>query len=578
MQALKVSIGQYSEQGKKSLNQDSINAHHPDGWTLDIKGVALAIADGISPSPHSHQASEIAVKNFISDYYSTPESWTVKTAGLKVCQALNRWLYNQTMQGAGRYNKEKGYVCTFSGLVLKNQTAHVFHIGDSRIYHISKTGIEQLSKDHRIWTSANHSYLSQALGIEPQAEFEYFSCRIERGDILLLVTDGVYEYLPMAEISNELKRDPRNLNQLAKRLCKTALARGSKDNLSLQIARIDQLPEQLHWQLQKDVEQLPILKQLAAGQQVDQYRLIRQLHHSSRSQVFLAQDTDKKYYAIKFPSGESAQNPEFLSKLLTEEWVARRINSVHVVNSPPQSTAKSALYVVTEYAGNQTLAQWAVDNPTPSLTLVRDILQQLCKGLYAFHRKDMLHQDIRPENIIIDEDGTIKIADFGSVYIQGIGELENSPPATYLQGTALYSAPEYFLGEQGSTSSDLFSIAVLAYYLLTGQYPYGNKVARCKSLASQRALSYTDIRHYREDIPNWVDKTLARALAVQPNLRYDSLFEFLQDLNRPNPSYLKPQKLPLIQRNPMAFWQGLSGILIIVCGYLAWLLHQAGCV
>lgn len=576
MKQLKVTIGQFTDKGKKNLNQDSINAHHPDGWLLDIKGVALAVADGISPSPVSHQASEIAVKNFISDYFSTPESWAVKTAGMRVCHALNSWLYSQTMAGAGRYNKEKGHLCTLSAVVIKNHTAHIFHIGDSRIYRINAQGSELLTKDHRVWTSRQHSYLSHALGMEPQAEFEYFSTPVAVGDVLVLMTDGVYEHIPLDSLTDKLQHAERNLNQLAKRLCERALSAGSNDNLSIQIARIEQLPEQVQWHLQQDIETLPLLNSIRVGQQVDQYQLLREIHKSSRSQVYLAQDKQtKQYLVLKFPSQQSAHDPEFLKKLLTEEWVARRINSQHVVKTPVQRSRKSALYVVTEYAGEQTLAQWAIDNPQPNLNQIRTLLQQLSKGIYAFHRKDMLHQDLRPENILIDEHNTLKIADFGSVYIHGLSELNTDYRATYLEGTALYSAPEYFLGEMGSPAADLFSLAVITYFLLSGQYPYENKVARCKTLSEQKKLRYIPLSNYREDIPQWFDKALARALHPQPEKRYDSLFEFVQDLSRPNSDYLKVEKLPLIQREPIRVWQGISVFFMLLSAWLAWLLHQA---
>ena len=105
-----------------------------------------------------------------------------------------------------------------------------------------------------------------------------------------------------------------------------------------------------------------------------------------------------------------------------EEWVARRINSAHVLKPRAQLRTRNYLYVVTEFVEGQTLTQWMIDNPKPSLETVRGILEQIASGLQAFHRMEMLHQDLRPENIMIDGTGTAKIIDFGSTRIAGIAE------------------------------------------------------------------------------------------------------------------------------------------------------------
>src|SRR5262249_60216345 len=117
------------------------------------------------------------------------------------------------------------------------------------------------------------------------------------------------------------------------------------------------------------------------------------------------------------------------------------------------SRKRNYLYIVTEYVDGQTLAQWMIDHPKPGLETVRGIVEQIARGLQAFHRKEMLHQDLRPENVMIDKTGTVKIIDFGSAKVTGIVEASPSIGANAILGTAQYTAPEYFLGEAGTTSS-----------------------------------------------------------------------------------------------------------------------------
>lgn len=206
-----------------------------------------------------------------------------------------------------------------------------------------------------------------------------------------------------------------------------------------------------------------------------------------------------------------------------------------------------------EYVEGQTLKQWQLDHPTPTLEQVRSIIEQLGKGLQALHRSEILHQDIRPDNLIITPQGIVKIIDFGAARLAGLQA--DDEVAGDIPGTALYTAPEYFLGVAGSERSDLYSLAVLTYQLLSGRYPYGADVARAKSIKAQKKLRYQSVFNKNSELPIWLDLTLEKALQVDPNKRYQALSEFLYDLRHPNAEFQKP--LSLIERHPLWFWQCL---------------------
>ena len=101
----------------------------------------------------SQVASQSAVRVFLEDYYCTSPAWSVKKSAQQVLMAVNSWLYAQTQQSPYRYEKDRGYVCTLSALVLKSTTAHLFHAGDARIYRLRDGTLEQLTHDHRVWVS-----------------------------------------------------------------------------------------------------------------------------------------------------------------------------------------------------------------------------------------------------------------------------------------------------------------------------------------------------------------------------------------------------------------------------------------
>jgi serine/threonine protein phosphatase PrpC/predicted Ser/Thr protein kinase len=562
---LLISIGQYSDKGRKDTNQDFHGVYIPKEPHLSSKGIAVALADGISSSVVSHIASETAVTSFLEDYYCTSEAWSVKKSVQRVLMATNSWLHTQSQQSPDRYDKDKGYVCTFSAIVLKSNTVHLFHTGDTRIYRLRGKALEQLTQDHRLWVSEDKSYLKRALGINPQLEIDYQALPLEQGDIFVLATDGVYEYASAPTIAQCIHAHAHGLDSAAKAIVAQAYDKGSADNLSIQIVRVDELPHQDADELYQQLTELPFPPILDARMAFDGYTIVREVHASSRSHVYLALDGDtNQQLIIKTPSIDLRADPAYLERFLMEEWIAKRIDSPFVLKPSLQTRKRNFLYIVTEYIEGQTLAQWMIDHPKPDLESVRGIIEQIAKGLRAFHRLDMLHQDLRPNNIMIDTTGTVKIIDFGSTKVAGILESATPLDRNHLLGTAQYTAPEHFLGDEGSPCSDIFSLGVIAYQMLTGKLPYGAEVAKIKTRADQRKLGYRSARDEKREIAVWVDEALRKAVHTDPAKRYAELSEFVFDLRHPNQSFLNKSRPPLMERNPVVFWKSVSLILAVI--------------
>nr|WP_284500372.1 bifunctional protein-serine/threonine kinase/phosphatase [Microbulbifer sp. GX H0434] len=572
---MQVSIGQSSCAGRKPQNQDFHGAVEPAPPQLHLKGIALAMADGISSSPVSQVASETAVKTFLEDYYCTSEAWSVRSAASRVISATNAWLHSQTRQSRYRFERDRGYVCTFSALVLRGDTAHLFHIGDTRIYRLYRGALEQLTSDHRLWLSSQESYLSRALGAELYAEPDYRAVPLCEGQYFVLATDGVYEYLPAERLITLIDHHREDLDEAARAIVEAALDGGSDDNLSVQILRVDRVPVGEAAALRRRAEELPLPPPLRAGDILDGFRIEREIHAGSRSRTYLAMDPETETrLLLKIPSTELSGDPEYLERMLMEEWIARRVNSVHLLKAAPVQRQRHYLYTTSEYIEGRTLAQWLRDTPTRQLEQVRDIVEQVARGLLAMHRQEMLHRDLKPDNILIDRSGTVKIIDYGATRIGGLGQLAGASGDDQLQGTALYAAPEYFLGEAPTSASDLFSLGVLTYHLLSGRYPYGPDVPRARSRAAQRRLRYRSLQDdEHSEIPAWVDAALKKAVHPDPLKRQRELSEFLYDLRHPNRKFLSDQHPPLMERHPLAFWRGLALLQFIAILALLYQLH-----
>ncbi|MBQ0719358.1 MAG: bifunctional protein-serine/threonine kinase/phosphatase [Gammaproteobacteria bacterium] len=561
---LKVTVGQYSDKGRKEINQDFHGSHIPEEPLLSSKGIAIALADGISSSEVSQIASKAAVTGFLSDYFDTSEAWSVKTSAQRVLVASNSWLYSQSRHSQYRYDADKGYVCTLSALIIKSTTAHLFHIGDARIYRVQGNALEQLTEDHRLWVSQTESHLSRALGISQQLEIDYQSLSVEKGDVFFLATDGVYEFVDADFISNAIDQHKNDLHAAAKAIVDEAYAQGSDDNLSAQIIRIDDLPIQNADELYQHLTELPFPPILEARMDFDGYKIIREVHASSRSHVYLALDTETDTQVIlKAPSIDLRGEPAYLERFLMEEWVGRRIDSAYVLKSCEQTRKRNYLYIVSEFISGQTLAQWMQDNPKPDIETVRGIIEQIAKGLGSFHRQEMLHQDLRPANIMIDNTATVKIIDFGSTRVAGITEIAKPIEQEVMLGTAQYSAPEYFLGESPTTRSDLFSLGVITYQMLTGKLPYGIKVSQARTRLAQNKLSYDSALAVDREIPAWIDEVIKKAVQPNPQKRYQELSEFIFDLRQPNKEFMNRTRPPFLEREPLVFWQSVSFILAL---------------
>lgn len=554
----RVSIGQYSIAGRKERNDDSYGVVVPPGLLLATHGIAMAIADGMSSCEGAKEASECCVKSFLEEYYSTHASWSVKKSAGAVLSAVNNWLY---AQGQRQHFSEHGMVSTFSGLILKAGTAHVFHAGDCRISCLHDGRLEPLTREHRVHVGRGREYLARAFGVDHHIEIDYRAEPLEVGDVLLFTTDGVHDHLSAADIAAIVASPNTDLDAVARRVVERAFESGSTDNLTCQIIRVEDpgvSDEAIHRQ---SLTALPFPPELAPGMQFDGYAILRELHTSKRTQVYLARDTTSGDVAVlKTPSVNFEDDPAYITMFAREEWVGRLVASPHVLKVLSPARSRRHLYTVTEYFDGQTLRQWMRDHPRPDLETVRGVAEQIAKGLRVFHRKDIIHQDLKPENVMIDRHGRVKIIDFGSARAAGFDETSSSIDRPNLPGTIDYTAPEYHLGERPTNHADIYALGVIVYEMLTGRLPYG------KGFTSQRdvaRLGYTPARAWREDVPVWMDAALEKAVQKRPAERTEALSALIEDLRRPNPALGYDRPRPLLERNPVGFWRTLALLLLL---------------
>ncbi len=571
---LEVCLGGFSDAGVKAENQDAFASLVPSGAELSAKGVVTVIADGVSSANKAAEAAQLSVTQFINDYYATPQTWSTQKSASKVLASLNQWLYAQS-------DAESGYtlqwLTTFSALIIKSSTAYIFHVGDTRISQCRQQHIETLTQDHQQKQGPAHSVLTRALGADFRLQVDVQQVAIEVGDIFILSCDGVHDYLSSQQIKNQLATLPKTpsskaLERVAKILTELAIAAGSKDNVSCLLVYIGATPNRALVEIERELLNKAIPPPLSIGNKLDEYQICKVIHASIRSHLYLANHPNEpEPCVLKVPSQNFADDTNYLQGFVREAWLGERLTNSHVMKIKRGSEKSKFLYHVCEYIDGQTLSQWMFDNPDPNLGQVRDIVEQIIIALRSFQRLDVVHRDLKPDNIMIDTYGKVFLIDYGTALIASLAENDSVLAETVPQGTLNYIAPETLLSLHADQQSDLFSLGVITYEMLCGQLPYKpmpisvvnahnfNVKHNKKSQYDYSQWKYRSIRQFRTDLPFWLDMVLSKATQADPKLRMQAFSELKADLSKPTDSAFDDYKnQPILQRNPVLFWQGIS--------------------
>ncbi len=559
---LNATIGSQSLSGIKPVNEDAVSFSIPDSpIEISNKGICCALADGVSTAEAGQQASSTAVTRFIEDYYLSPETWSVAHCGQKILSATNLSLFKKSHEFS---SEQKGYLCTFVGLVLKSQTAHFFHIGDSRVYHFRQSQLKQLTRDHSAFIGEGKSYLTRALGMDNNLHVDYGKVSISAGDQFLLSSDGVHEFVNQDALT-QLLNSQLSPQEKAEQLLQLALDNGSDDNLSCVILEVESIAQESLEDFNTKLTRLPFPPPLEPGMKLDGYIIEKELFASSRSQLYLATDSETgQQLVIKTPSINFCGDTHYIDRFIQEEWIGKRLNSDKIVKVLHQKRPRSCLYYLMEYVEGTELDKWMEKNPLPTPKVAIDIVKQIAQGLTDFHEKETIHQDLKPANIIINNQQQIKIVDFGSTFVAGTAELFNPIEHEGALGTATYSDPQYLLGRNTGIQGDLYALATIAYEIFTGKLPYGDDVEECRNAFDYDRLRYISASYHNPVIPIWFDRALEKGVQIYPEKRYTTLAEFLADLTQPNPAFLLDVPEAKEKQSRVRFWLTLSGVWILM--------------
>ena len=579
--AFDIDIGFVSHQGVRARNEDFCAALLPGPAELDYGAIA-AIADGVSQGGMGREAAQTTVVSVLRDYFGTPPTWNTTVALDRIISAQNAWL-----AGVNRRRAPAMGLCTLTALVVRGQSYALAHVGDSRAYLLRDRQLQQMTHDHVVPHPDFRHQLLRAVGNEDQIVVDYSQGDLQRGDVFILLTDGVHGSLGLDAIRQLASSHPVP-REAAQALLDAARKAGSQDNLTALVLHVNELPDATLDDETRALHQLPVPPRLAVGRTIDGLQVTAPVADNGVNVLYQVRAlSSQKLYALKTLHPARAHDPQERAMLAHEGWLARRLRSsaasdylVRLHDQPPGAGAFTASYLLYDWHRGETCAQWLARHGPLQVTQLLSVARQALRGLMLLHRQGVVHRDINPSNLHQGEDGVLRILDLG-VALSG---REPQSARELHAGTPSYVNPEQW-GYNGNSphgesagvrrlpdaGSDLFAMGVTLYQLLTGRLPYG------EVLPGQVGRYYRDptvpSRH-RPDIPIWLDHVLCKAVARDQSQRFQTGEEFLLALERgaarPLPA---PGNTPLLQRNPVTVWQlGMAVSVLINLLLIYWLL------
>jgi serine/threonine protein kinase len=387
---------------------------------------------------------------------------------------------------------------------------------------------------------------------------DYATQPVALHDRFLLCSDGVHGSLTEHEIADIL-RDRSAPEDTANALVAAALQSGSNDNCTALVLDVVALPTAGSADISTALLQLPVVPVPVDGETIDGFALRALISEGRYTRLFGAEDEiEGGPVALKFPKPQLASVEAYRAAFIREAWVGARVHSPwvgRVIELPPGR--QTCLYTVMPLYQGELLEARLSRSPALGLEEGRHIAVGLARAAAALHRVGIIHRDIKPDNVILEGNGSLKLIDLGVVRVPG---LEDFPPEN-TPGTAAYMAPEMFAGEAGNEATDIYALGVTMFRAFTGHYPYGNADAT----SSPRRNRPVDFSALRPDLPAWVQAALVRAIALDAANRFRDMTEFAVEIEagpaRAPPAIQRPRTL--YERAPVQVWQGIAALLAI---------------
>jgi serine/threonine protein phosphatase PrpC len=531
----------------REKNEDTIAFRKPptqQEWRG--RGAVAIIADGVGGHGNGDVASQLAVSKALEVYEQAPLGLSPVALLRQMFNAANLAVYDASVEAQG---SDKRMATTMTAVLLRRDQVHVAHVGDCRVYHIHRREITRITTDHSYTgmqmklglinaheaaASELRCLLTRSIGKDPTVQVDFHTVSVNPGEFIVLCCDGVHAAVSEQELAEIVRQNPGQACSKLRDLCER---RGAEDNLSIQIIHVHQ------------VERLTIYRGMSvyqtetdphAGQelQVDQildgrYQIVDQISKSGMATIYRAIDLKTgTSVALKVPFMQFESDPAFYSRFQREEEIGQKLRHPYIIRiENPEGLEKSRPYLVMEYLQGQTLGHLMRSvRPLPESDALK-IASRVCDALAYLHENDVVHRDLKPDNIMICDDGSIRLMDFGIAKQEGARRLTfgKFQPA---MGTPDYMAPEQVRGQRGDARTDIYALGAILYEMLTGFPPFdgANPLVIMNSRLSGDPVAP---RARNPKLSKAAEEIVLHAMARKPEERYQAAMDMRRDLDYP---------------------------------------------
>lgn len=561
-------------------------------------GAVAAMADGVGGLHRGEVASRMAVEISLETFREAPEGKTPQSLITQMFNAANLAVYDRSMENHGRSRM----ATTLSIALFRNDEVVVGNVGDSRVYLVHRGEIKQLSTDHsyvgmqqkfglisehEAKSSEHRSVLTRSVGHDPMIRVDVESATVAKGDRVVLCSDGLYTHVADREIADIVSR--YSPAQACRQLVALAESRGTDDNLSVQVVQVNDV-EKMSYYRGLPVYHEPVAQTQAGGYELrpgqtldDRFFIEETISRSGMATIFKATDaTTREAVALKVPFMEFESDPGFYSRFEREEEIGLGLSHPYILRFIAVGQ-KSRPYIVTEYLRGYTLAHLLNSvRPLPEKDALR-IASRICDALAYMHEHGVVHRDLKPQNIMICYDGTIRVMDFG-IAKAAEGRRITFTGFTPAVGTPDYMAPEQVRGKRGDERTDIYSLGAMLYEMVVGVLPFSGENENLFVVMNARVTGDpTAPRKRNPDVTPEVEEIILHAMEREPGKRYTSAAAMKEELENPERVLLTGRNgrlqapAPWKQSGKKALWIVLTvAVMVIVFILLLLLIMHRG--